>query len=103
MMPKRLIVAWRVHERLGAQKFGVYAEDQHLLVIGPVEDADPPPFRQIARGPPQKIVLQFNTAGMFEAEYLATLGVHAGHHVSDRTVFSSCIHRLENQQDRVAV
>ena len=52
MMPERLIIARRIHECLAAQKFGVHAEDQHLLVVGPVEDADPTPFRQITRRPP---------------------------------------------------
>jgi len=51
------------------------AGDQHLLIVGPVEDADPATFRQIAGGAPEKIVLQFGSAGMFEAEYLATLRV----------------------------
>ena len=81
----------------------MHAGDQHLLVIGAVEDADPPAFRQIARGAPQKIVLQFDGAGMLEAEDLAALRVDPGHHMPDGAVLSRRIHRLENQQDRIAV
>ena len=81
----------------------MHADDQHLLVIGSVEDADLPAFRQIARGAPEKIVFQFGGAGMFEAEHLAALRVDPGHHVLDGAVFSRRIHRLKDQQDGIAV
>jgi len=72
------------------------AGDQHLLVVGPVEDSDPSALRQVAGGAPEKIMLQFGRTWMLEAENLASLRVDARHHVLDRTVFSGCIHRLEN-------
>ena len=81
----------------------MHADDQHFLVIGTVEDADPSAFRQIARGAPEKIVLQFGGAGMLEAEHLAALRVDAGHHMPDGAVFSRRIHRLKDQQDGIAV
>jgi len=58
LMPECLVVARRIHERFAAQQFGVYTDDQHFLVIGAVEDANPSARRQIARGTPQKIVFQ---------------------------------------------
>jgi hypothetical protein len=64
---------------------------------------DPSPFRQIARGAPQKIVFQFRRAGMFVAERLTTLRVDAGHHVLDGAVFSRRIHRLKDQQDSMTI
>ena len=81
----------------------MHADDQHLLVIGSVEDADPPAFRQIAGGAPEKIVLQFGGAGMLEAEHLAALRIDPGHHVLDGAVFSGRIHGLKDQQDGIAV
>ena len=51
----------------------------------------------------RKSCSQFGGARMFEAEDLAALGVDPGHHVSDGAVFSGRIHRLKNQQDRMAV
>src|SRR4051794_27782545 len=48
-------------------------------------------------------MLLFRRAGMAVAEHLATLRVDPGHHVLDDPVFSSRIHRLENQQDGVGV
>ena len=79
------------------------ANDQHLLVIGAVEDADPAAFRQIKRGAPEKIVLQLGGAGMLEAEDLAALRVDAGHHVLDGAVFARRVERLKDQQHGVAV
>ena len=90
----------RVRDPFAAENLGMHAGDQHLLVIGSVEDADPPAFRQIARGAPQKIVLQFGRAGMLEAEHLTSLRVDPGHHVPDGAVFSRRIHRLEDQAGR---
>ena len=81
----------------------MHADDQHFLVIGSVEDADPAALRQIARGAPEKIVLQFGGAGVFEAEDLAALRIDARHHVPDRAVLAGGVHRLKDQQDRMAV
>ena len=81
----------------------MHADDKHLLIIGPVEDADSPAFRQIAASAPEKIVFQFGSAGMLEAEHLAALRVDPGHHVPDGAVFSRRIHRLKDQQDGMAV
>ena len=81
----------------------MHADDQHLFVIGSVEDADPPALGEIARGAPEKIVFQFGGAGMFETEHLATLGVDPGHHMPDGAVFSRRIHRLKDQQNGMAI
>jgi hypothetical protein len=48
-------------------------------------------------------VIEFGGTGVFEAVDLAALGVHSGHHVPDGAVLASRIHRLENQEDGVAV
>ena len=62
-----------------------------------------PALRQIARGAPEKIVLQLGGAGMLEAEHLAALRIDPGHHVPDRAVLARRVHRLEDQQHGVAV
>ncbi len=85
------------------ENFGMHPHDQHFLVIGAVENADPSPFRQVPGGAPEKIMLQFLGAGMLEAEDLAALRVDAGHHMLDGAVFAGRVHGLENQQDGIAV
>src|ERR1700690_4216728 len=48
-------------------------------------------------------MFQFGRAGMFEAEYLATLRVHSGHHVLDGAVFPRRVHPLKYQKDSVSI
>ena len=45
VVPDRLVVVRRVREPFAAENLGMHADDQHLLVVGSVEDADPPAFR----------------------------------------------------------
>ena len=68
-----------------------------------IEDADPAAFRQVAGRAPKKIMLQLSGAGMLEAEDLNTLRIDPRHHMPDGAVLSCCIHRLEDQQDSMAI
>src|SRR5437016_8039764 len=79
------------------------SDDEHFLIVGPVENADAPALRKTARRSPQKIMIQFLGAGMFETENLASLRIDARHHVLDGAVLAGSVHRLENQQDGVLV
>src|SRR5208282_4226689 len=87
---------------LRLEQFRMDAHDENLLVIGAVENADASAFRQTARRAPEKIVRQFLVAGAFEAEDLATLRIDARHDVFDGAVLARGVHRLKNQQQRVA-
>src|ERR1039458_263328 len=40
---------------------------------------------------------------MLEAEHLAALWIHAGHHMPDGAVFPGGIHRLKNQQHCITI
>ena len=44
----------------------MHPDDEHLLVVGPVEDADPAPPGQGALVTPEEVVLQFFGGGLFE-------------------------------------
>ena len=81
----------------------MHAHDEHLLVVGTVEDADPPAFGKPAGGAPEKVVLQFLGARLLEAEDLAALRIDAGHDVPDGAVLAGGVHALEDQQQRMAV
>ena len=80
----------------------MHANDEHFLVVGTIEDADPPAFRQPAGRAPQKIVLQFLGARLFEAEHLAALRIDPGHDVPDGAVLAGRVHPLKDQQQGVA-
>src|SRR5580698_8893793 len=93
----------RIRKSFVTENLGMYTCDQHLFIIGSVENADSSPFRKISRGAPKKIVEQLSGAGMLEAEHLASLWIDPGHHMPDRTIFPGRVHRLKDQQDGVTV
>src|SRR5450830_53711 len=81
----------------------MYTYDQHLLVIGSVEDADPAAFRQTLGSTPQKIMFKFRGTRMLETEHLAALRIDARHHMANGSVLAGRVHSLKNQQYRIAV
>src|SRR5271154_2906534 len=86
ILPNRGFEQQRIRKAFVAEDLRMHAGDQHLLVVGSVEDADAPPFRKITRDTPQKIMEQLGSAGMLEAEHLASLRIDPGHHMPDRTI-----------------
>ena len=52
---------------------------------------------------PEEVVLELLGAGMLEAEDLAALRIDAGHHMLDGAVLARGVHRLEDDEQRVAV
>jgi hypothetical protein len=76
-------------------------DNEHFLIVGTIEDADPPAFRQMPGRTPKKIVLQFLLTWLFEAENLAALRIDSGHDVPDRPVFAASVHSLKYQQQRI--
>ncbi len=61
----------------------MHPDDQHLLIIGTIEDADAPAFRQMAVCAPEKIMFQLIGGRLFETENLAALRIDPGHDVPD--------------------
>ena len=53
--------------------------------------------------PPEEVVVELLRRGVLEAEDLAPLGIDAGHHVLDRAILASGVHRLEDDQDRCLI
>src|SRR5580765_1959372 len=90
-------------QALSSQDFRMDADDQHLLVIRSVEDADPPPLGEERDLPPEEVVSEFGRARMLEAEDIHALRIHARHDVADRAVLSGCVHSLKDHEQRVGV
>src|ERR1700730_910987 len=80
----------------------MHPDDEHLLVIGTVEDSEPPPLGQTFGVAPQKIVADVFGRRFFERKYLTALRIDARHDVLDCAVLTGCIHRLKNEQKRPA-
>src|SRR5665648_335694 len=100
-IPEGLPVDQLTWEALVVKDLRVNADDEHVLVVGAVEDADPPDLGQSTGGTPEEVMLEFLGAGLLEAEDLTALRVHPGHDVTDSAIFASRIHPLEDQQQRM--
>ena len=74
----------------------MHPNDQHLLVVRTIKDADPPAFGKAAGRAPEKIMFQFFGTRLFEAENLAAFRINSGHDVPDGTVLASSVQRLKN-------
>ena len=85
------------------EKFRVDPDNQDLFIVRAVENPDVAPPRQDPGIPPQVIMIEFFCAGHLETRDLDTLGVHTGHHVLDRTVFTRCIQSLQDDQQGIGI
>ncbi len=97
------LVAQLFRKPLAAENLRMHPHHQHFLVIGAIEDADPPAFGKPQGRPPEKIMLQFLGAGLLETENLAALRIDPGHDVPDGAIFSGGVHSLKDQQQRITV
>jgi hypothetical protein len=66
----------------------MHSNNQRLLVVGTVEDADPGTFRKAAVGAPEKIMIEFFSPRLFETNNLAALCIDPRHHVTDGAVLA---------------
>jgi len=103
LYPNILVVARLLGEPLAAKKLRVHSNNEHLFVIGTVEDADPAAFGKAASGAPEKIMFKLLGAWLLEAEDLAAFRIDPGHDVAYGSVFSGSIHALEYQEQRLAM
>src|SRR5262249_54396951 len=77
--------------------------DEDLLVVRPVEDADPSPLGQALGVTPHEVVVQILARGLFEREDLAALWIYSRHDVLDGAILAGRVHRLKYEQQRPAV
>ena len=78
----------------------MHSDNQHFLIIGTIENADPATFRQTAGRAPEKIMFQLLGAWLFEVENLAALGINPRHHMPNGAILAGSIHALKYQQQR---
>ena len=93
----------RLGQLLALEVLGVDADDEHLLVVGSVEDADLAARRQAARVAPEKVVVELLGRRDLEAVDRDALRVDAAHHVADRPVLAGRVERLEDDEDAPGV
>src|SRR4029453_9762435 len=100
MLPQLFVVQERCRHFLSREELRVDSNDDHFLVIGAVEDANPAALRQHAETTPQAIVVEIVRGGDAKGVHLTPLWIDARHHVLDGAVFSSRIDGLKNQEHR---
>ncbi len=93
----------RVRQPLGLEQPSVDPDHQDLLVVGAVEDPDPPALRARLVGPPEVVVVELLGARRLEGAHVAALRIDPGHDVLDRAVLARRVHALEDQQERPPV
>ena len=80
----------------------VQLDHQHILVVAAVENGDGPAGGQRLVDPPQEVVFQLFTVGLFKTGHLHALGVQAGHHMFDGAVLAGGVHGLQNEDQSFA-
>jgi protein-disulfide isomerase-like protein with CxxC motif len=76
----------------------MHPDDEHLLVVGPVEDPDLAAAGQATLAAPQEVVVQLLPGGLLEGMDRHPLRVDPAHHVLDRAVLARSVHSLQHQQ-----
>src|ERR1039457_1411674 len=102
LLPDGFRVAQLFRKPLAEENLRMHPHNQHLFVIGTIEDADLPAFRKPAGGAPENIVFQLSGAGLFETENLAALRIDPAHDVPNGAVLAGGVHPLKDQEQRIA-
>ena len=79
----------------------LHADDEDVLVLRPVKDADHSPSGRGLVDAPQEVVIQLLLGGHLETGHVAALGVHAVKDVLDGPVLARGVHALEDNEYRV--
>jgi hypothetical protein len=79
----------------------VHANDEHVFVVGAVEDADHSLPRDGLVDAPEEVVLQLGFGRGLEGRHDAARRIETAHHVADGPVLPSGVHRLEHHEERV--
>ena len=102
IVPDRLQIDF-ARQFLCGQYLRVNANDKYFFVLAPIKNSNAPTLRQTACSAPKKVMVKFLAGRPLETEDLTTGRVNALHDRSDRAVLAGSIHRLEYDQQRVAI
>src|ERR1700733_8358173 len=100
LLPKPVPVVQTGRQMLSDKQFRMDADDQDLLVVRPVEDADVAALGKRLDTAPEEVVAQFFGRRHSEGSDLATLRVHPREDVLDGAVLPGGVEGLEDDQHR---
>ena len=75
LLPNGHLVLQLVRKPLTGKKLGMHAHDEHLFVVGTIEDADASTLWQATSSSPKEIVFELLGARLLEAENLTPLRI----------------------------
>src|SRR6202041_1523301 len=70
----------------------VYADHEHLFVVGAIEDSDSAALGDALVGAPHEVVIELLDRRLLERINLASLRIDPGHHVTDDAVLDGSGH-----------
>jgi hypothetical protein len=79
----------------------VDADDQDILVVRPIEDADLALPRRMPVDPPQEVVAELLRGRDLERRDRTALRIECLHHLGDRPVLAGGVDPLEHDEDRM--
>jgi len=85
------------------QQLRMYANDEYLLVIRPIEDPNLATSGQPLCEAPEIVVIKLRTRGNLEAVHRHTLRIDAAHHMPNRSVLTGSVERLKHNEHAVSV
>src|SRR5579872_5918870 len=78
----------------------VHANNEDFLIVGSIENPDPPTLGQALGVTPEKVMVEILRRRLLEREDLAALRIYSRHDVFDRSILAGRVHRLENEEQR---
>src|SRR5665647_2883348 len=91
-LPDCLCIQQLLWKLLAAENLRMHLDDEHFLVVGTIEDADSPAFRQSPSRAPKKIMLQFLRIRLFKTENLAALRIDPRHDMPNGFILARSVH-----------
>src|SRR5215471_20755566 len=84
---------WR--DLLFLEILGMDADDQRLLIVASIENADMTTIGRTLQATPQVIVIEILRRGSLEGVDLTALRIDTRHHMLNRPIFAGSVHSLE--------
>src|SRR3989441_7969833 len=81
----------------------MHAHDQHILIVGAIENTDDPSAWSDPMHPPEEVMVQFPSGRDFKRTHLASLRIDSGEDLVNRISLATGIHPLQHDQQALMV
>src|SRR6266705_4297470 len=81
----------------------MHAHDQHILIVGAIENTDDPSTWSDSMHPPEEVMVQFPRCGDLKRTHLASLRIDSGEDLENRISLATGIHPLQHDKQALMV